>query len=99
VQDRPRIFSPAAGVFVVGLVVVEVAPGAPGAEVAVVHIGGIVVGVGDGEFDADLAGQSLGVEGGAGVSVLIAPDPGAFFDPDHVVAPGAAELGVAALQV
>ena len=32
---------------------VEMAPGAPGAEVAVVHVGGIVIGVGDGEFDGD----------------------------------------------
>jgi hypothetical protein len=46
---------------------------------------------------AELAGQALGVERGAGVSVLIAPDLGAFLDPDHVVAPGATELGVAAL--
>jgi hypothetical protein len=69
----------------------------PGAEVAVVHIGGIVIGVGDGEFDADLAGEALGVERGAGVAVLIAPDLGALFDPDHVVAPGAAKLGIAAL--
>jgi hypothetical protein len=97
-QNRPRrAFSPAAGVFVVGLVVVEVAPGAPGAEVAIVHVGGIVVGVGDGEFDADLAGQALGVERRAGVSVLIAPDLGALADPDHVVTPGAAELGVSTL--
>ena len=67
-QHRPRrVFSLAAGFLVVGLVVVEVAPGAPGAEVAIVHIGGIVIGVGDGEFDADLAGQALGVERGAGV--------------------------------
>ena len=32
----------------------------------------------------------------AGVSVLIAPDLGTFFDPDHVVAPDAAKLGIAA---
>jgi hypothetical protein len=66
---------------VVGLVVVEVAPGAPGAEVAVVHVGGIMIGVGDGEFDAELAGQALGVERRAGVAVLIAPDFGTLADP------------------
>jgi hypothetical protein len=32
-----------------------------------------------------LAGQALGVERGAGVSVLIAPDLGTLADPDHVV--------------
>src|ERR1043166_7729150 len=40
----------ATGFFVVGLVVVEVAPGAPAPEVPIVHIGGIVVGVSDGEL-------------------------------------------------
>ena len=55
-----RVLAVAAGLFVVGLVVMQVAPGAPGVEVVVVHIGGVVVGVGDGEFDADFAGQALG---------------------------------------
>jgi len=59
---------------VVGLVVVEVAPGAPAAEVPVVHVGGVVVGVGDGKLHSYFAGQALGVERRAGVAVLIAPD-------------------------
>jgi hypothetical protein len=65
VENRPRGILPlATGLLVVGLVVVEVAPDAEGAEVAAVHVGGIVVGVGDGEFDADFAGQAPGVERG-----------------------------------
>ena len=36
----------------------EVAPGAPAPEVCVVHVGGIVVGMGDGEFDEDFARQA-----------------------------------------
>lgn len=78
-----------------GLVVVEVAPGAPRAEVEVVHVGGIVVGMSDGEFDADFARQALGAEGGAGSPILIAPDLGAFLGPDHVVAPDPAEFWIA----
>ena len=63
----------------------------------VVHVGGIVVGVGDGELDADFAGQALGAERGAGAAVLIAPDLGALLDPDHVIAPGPGKLRIAGL--
>jgi hypothetical protein len=84
-----------ARVFVVGLVVMEMAPGAPGAEVEVLHIGGIVVGVGDRKLDPNFSRQALGAKWRAGPPQLIAPDLGAFLDPDHVVAPGSAELGVA----
>jgi hypothetical protein len=52
------IFPGAAGFFVVGLVVVEMAPGAPGAEVEVFHVGGVVVGVGDGELDPNFPRQA-----------------------------------------
>ena len=97
-QDGPRCILPlTAGFLVVGLVVVEVAPGAPAPEVGVVHVPGVIVGVGDGEFDADFAGEALGVEGGAGAAVVVAPDPKAFLDPHHLVPPGAGKLGVAGL--
>ena len=44
-----------------------------------------------------LRGRPWAWSGEQGVPVLIAPDLGALFDPDHVVAPGAAKLGIAAL--
>src|SRR4051794_29103565 len=80
-----------------GLVVVEVALGAPAVEVGVVHVGGVVIGMGDGEFDADFARQTSGAERGASAAVLIPPDLGALFNPDHVVAESPAKLWIARL--
>ena len=97
-ENRPRRVLPlAAGVFVVGLVVVEVAPGAPAVEVRVVHVGGVVVGMGDGELDADFARQASGAERGARAPVLIPPDLGPLFDPDHVIAQSPGKLRIAGL--
>ena len=44
-----------------------------------------------------LRGRPWAWSGEQAVPVLIAPDLRAFLDPDHVVAPGAAKLGIAAL--
>ena len=89
----------AAGVFVMRLVVVEVAPGAPAPEVRVVHVGWVVIGVGDGELDADLARQASGAARGTSTAVLIPPNLGPLFDPDHVIAKSPGKLRSRVFQV
>src|SRR4051795_12145710 len=76
---------------------VEVAPGAPAAEVRVLHVGGVVIGMGDSQLDADLARKPSRAKRRASASVLIPPYLGPLFDPDHVIAESPGKLRITRL--
>src|SRR3954447_24784154 len=76
---------------------VEVAPGAPAAEVRLLHVGGVVIRMSDGELNADLARKPSGAERRASTPVLIPPDLGPLFDPDHVMAESPGKLRITRL--
>ena len=46
-----------------------------------------------------LRGSPLGVERRTGMSVLIAPNASALFDPDHLIPPASSELRLRVFQV